>query len=742
MKKILLILALACSTLASLRADLIWYEDFNYADGPIIATSTNLAGTVTNWFRHSGSAAPSDSIVAGKKLQVSCTNPTQPVPNRQDDVNRKLGSPYSSTLQVLYASFTVNCTNLPTATNYIGSFIATATTGFYARTYGLPGVLPNTWRLGIAGAASAVSMIFPVDLATNTDYQVVIEWDPVTLYAATLWVNPVNSADANVVSGDAVTSPLTDTAFAFRQAQSPVWNAFFNITNASTATTFSEAATAVWPTTPVNPLIVYSPKDVTNFVGTASLLSGVAAGQGLGSMTYTWLKNSGIFTNPDGNTNTLNFPSPLTTDSGFYQLVATTPNGLSATSAPAYLSVSAAPVPPVFSQHPSNTTAYFHQTVTLPTIVSGPETITCQWYYHPSYVAPTAPNFAVSGTHGETLTITDVFSNNDTATNYVCVASNPYGSKTSAVATVSAIAAPVVTIGYLRTLVDPVYFLPTNTTAYYTASGIVTVHGTLTATPNLSIVMQDDTGGIGVFMLGGIGAGIYPAAGDRITVTGPLGKFNGGLQFNLSSTDPSQSIIINSSGNLLPPGVVLPFNFTNGAAVGGVGDALRLYGSRVVTFTNVYFPAADGVATFAAGSTYYMTNNNGESFRLFLNAAMINLNGLVIPPFAWTISAPMGVFLGDATVDRSSGYEMFPTDPGDIVITPPPQVTVSVALSGGNPVLTWTAQPYMSYTVLRATVVNGPYVPIAGGLTFNTTAGQYTDTSGAPSTRFYRVTSP
>jgi hypothetical protein len=162
----------------------------------------------------------------------------------------------------------------------------------------------------------------------------------------------------------------------------------------------------------------------------------------------------------------------------------------------------------------------------------------------------------------------------------------------------------------------------------------------------------------------------------------------------------------------------------------------------VVTFTNVYFPAADGVAAFAAGSTYTMTNTSGETMRLFFNAAMHNLDGVVIPPFAWTISAPMGVFLSPTTVDRSSGYELFPTSPSDIVTTAPAQVAINVTKSGNNTTLTWVAEPYMSYTVLRATNVEGPYIPFAGGLTFNTVAGQYTDTSTVPATRFYRIVSP
>src|SRR5262245_50505008 len=109
MKKNLLSLALLSLAALTSRGDVIFTESFNYPDGPIVATGTNIDGS-TNWFRHSGSASPSDALV--KSLHLENTASTGPTP-RQDDVNRPLcnGScTYTSSLQVLYASFTVNCT--------------------------------------------------------------------------------------------------------------------------------------------------------------------------------------------------------------------------------------------------------------------------------------------------------------------------------------------------------------------------------------------------------------------------------------------------------------------------------------------------------------------------------------------------------------------------------------------------------------------------------------------------------
>src|SRR6185295_4985301 len=170
--------------------------------------------------------------------------------------------------------------------------------------------LAGTWKLGITTTSTTLGLIkfFPVDLATNTDYQLVINWDetqgPNSI--ASIWVNPISSGDPQIVAQDAVTGVLS-TGFAFRQPSGSGNGAnHFNVTNLVVATTFDEAATNVWNTNAVAPVMVYSPKSGTNFLNTPLpvLLTGVAAGQGLGNLTYTWLKDGAIYPNPNGNTNT------------------------------------------------------------------------------------------------------------------------------------------------------------------------------------------------------------------------------------------------------------------------------------------------------------------------------------------------------------------------------------------------------------------------------------------------------
>lgn len=189
--------------------------------------------------------------------------------------------------------------------------------------------------------------------------------------------------------------------------------------------------------------------------------------------------------------------------------------------------------PPNFSQQPTNTTVFFGQTAVLRVGTTGVQPISYQWYSTNGTTA-SGPNF--SGETTDTLTITDVRANNGTTGGYYCVASNPFGDRTSSTGLVFAVPAPVATIGELRTMVDPVFFLPTNTTALWTVTGTVTSYTNLTTAANSSFYMQDGTGGINVFFGGTTEA--RPQAGDNVTVVGPLGQFNSLLELNLTTATP------------------------------------------------------------------------------------------------------------------------------------------------------------------------------------------------------------
>jgi hypothetical protein len=690
MKRNILTILLSCLAIATLRADVVFNETFNYVDGPIHLIGTNTPG-VTNWFRHSGTG--NDALVNTKRLQVGM--------NRQDDVNRPFNNGFTNSVTNLYVSFTVNCTNLPTAPNYFAHFFVNSTT-FHGRVWNAPGSLPGTWKLGITTASTTVGLIkfFSADLATNTDYQVVMQWDATQGINAVagLWVNPISAGSVSAIAGETVSpAPAAVTAFAFRQPGSAGGANNFNITNLVVATTFDEAATNVWRTNAVAPVMVYSPKSGTNFVGTPFpvLLTGVAAGQGLGNLSYTWLKNGALYPNPDGNTNTLLTSSASASDSGAYQLVAATPYGLSVTSAVANLWVTNALIPPTITTQPTNTTVYFGQTAKLYVSVFGPGNITYQW----SHFGTNLP-----GETSPVLTIPNVQTNSGTTGTYNVGVTNEYGGVLSSNAVVSAIPIPVVSVAFLRTLVDPVNYLATNSTTLWQATGTVTTFTNLTTGNTSSYYMQDGTAGINIFAT--FAQTFRPAQGDIVTFVGILSSFNSTLELLVDTVNiPGTTNYIVNSGNPLPAPKVIPFNITNSLA-----QAEATEGTTVM-LTNVFFGTNAGtIIPTNANSTVVVTNGRGETFNLFFSFQDADTAGQTLPSFAWTVRGVLAQNLPNATVPRNQLYNVTVTRFSDIVTNAPPAVTTSVSASGNNRNLSWSAVPYnYSYSVLTSTNVAGPY---------------------------------
>jgi hypothetical protein len=758
MKKLTALVLLSILAAVSARADVIWQELFNYSNGPISVTGTNVVGgvMVTNWILHSGSP---DDYVNNGRLENAATGGTL---NRSGDVHRNFPAAYTNGGPiVVYASFILNCTNLPNAAGTYFAHFYTNSSQFFCKLFALVGTnlcLPNTYRLGVSGNANGPSVIFPNDLALNQDYQVVIKWDPVTDWAATLWVSPASSSDVSVESRDPIVQSQTCPvqAFAFRQASS-FGNWFCTVSNLLVATTFDEAASTVWTYNSVNPSIVYPLKAVTNYVEVPAQLSIVAAGQGLANFNYRWQKDGVDFANPNGNSNILPFAFPEVTDTGYYGVIVSNVfTGVTVTNSAVLMWVTNGP--PIIAVQPTNQAVYPGKNVSISVVAQGTPTLVYSWLFNGG--APTNANVDPATTNTATLVVNNVQSGNGTLGKYNCLIVNDYGSTNSYTNNLTLLTPQTVNIDALHGFVDNTLFQPTNTSLYYTVTNAVVYTrevtnssgavngGPFTAAPNAEFFMQDGSGGIAVFVSGG--AASQPRQGDIVTVTGPLGTFNSMLQFSLNSADTSQSVTVTGHTNSLPAPVVLPFSFTNGVGFVSVSNVIRHYEGLLVTLTNCYFPANYVGANFT-GATYVMTNASGGSFRLFLNSANTNVIGQPIPQFARTVTGPMVYFVGAGTLttaNLSSGFEIVPSAYSDIVAGPPTPVASAggVGASGAG-VVNWVAVPFVPYSVWWSTNVALPFTNqwalIATNLTFNTASGTFSDTvnTNLPAS-FYRISSP
>jgi hypothetical protein len=728
--KILLILLAISAILTPLatRADLIWYEGFNYPDGNI----TNVSGGL--WVCPGGSNGNgTDMLVSAQSLQVSTTSST--VNSRASDDYRFFsitnGSPYTNHVQILYASFTVICTNLPNGPgSYFASFYNPAH-GYYGKIQAFTNgtALPNTWRLGITANAQNTNSPdggFPVDLALNTPYQVVEELDPVTSKSAIIWINPVDLTDnPNVPSGsdpfyyshDALGASGTNVnTYAFRQASS-FGNGFWIITNLDVATTFAEAVTNIYPTNALPPVIVYSPAGVTNFTGSTFNLSAVANGQGLGSLTYQWQQNGANVSNPNGNSNILPF-SNASSGTNAYDLIVTTPYGLSTTSTPVTVAVSDAPVPPTFISQPVSQTAYKGQTVIFSTAVSSPGGVTFTWYSNNVMVTAGVNSSGDSSS----LELDNVTTNFSTAYTVAVTNNIVVNGIISTNAVLTVINPAQVSIAYLRTLVDPTTYAATNVppSIPYQVTGTVTTYTNLTSGNTSSYYLQDGTGGINIFVTGG--QTFRPVQGDVVTFVGVLSSFSG-LELYADSADnsyPYTSYTDTGTTNALPTPISISYDILT-----NLNNVNYNLDGSLVKLSDVYFGTNAGtVLSTTANNTITVTNSSGKSFKLFFAYVDLNTAGQTLPTYAYSVS---GVLYGTST------NEIAITRFSDIITTVLGPIPLTLGYSAGTLTFNWADNTFM---LQSSTNVLGPYATIPGA-----SSGFMTNTVSTPA-MFFRLYHP
>ena len=740
MKKITALILFSCLTALSSRADVIFQDLFQYTNGPIIATGTNVVGgvLVSNWVRFSGSASPSDLIVNNNRLEVSTTTANGGVTvTRQDDCGRMFSitnnSPYTNVQQVIYVSFIINFTNLPTANGaYFAMFKnGAATSTFYegklwalignpAQTTNNFATLPNTLRLGVSANNSLLpSKVLPLDLALNTPYQVVLGWDPVTLDALTIWINPISASDPSATSSDSFVPSASNLAdnFSFRQASG--FGGFLTVSNLVVATTFAEAVTNVLATNAVAPTVIFQPVGTTNFVGASVNLTALAAGQGQGSLTYQWFKGTAPYTNPNGNTNVLNIASAATTDSGSFTLVVTTPYGLSATSSVAKVLISSAPVPPQFVVQPASTNVFTGQSILLSTTVISPGNVSYTWYSNNVVVSSSQSPAAGQVDSGDTSTLElDSLQLNNSATYKVAITNDIVVNgvvSTNAVLTVHN--PSTVSIAYLRSLVDTNNGYGASPSIPYQVTGTVTTFTNITTGNTASYYLQDGTAGINIFITGG--SSFRPAQGDVVTFVGVLSSFTSGLELYADSADnlyPYTSYTDTGVTNALPAPIAISFDVTNNANIPNVNFTIA---GSLVKLSDVYFGTNSGmVLSNTVNNTVSVTNSSGKHFNLFFSFLDQDTAGQTLPAYAYNVT---GVMYGINT-----NFSVAVTRFADINSTVPPPVPIPLSLSHAAGVLTfnWTDA---SFNLQAATNVAGPYTTITGaapGFTTNTTSGK------------------
>jgi hypothetical protein len=205
-------------------------EPFSYAD------ETQIAGGSTDWINHSGIFG--QTLVRGGKLLINQTN--------TEDFNREYFPQvfYPSNGVILYASFMVNFTNLPSAGGgYFSHTKDDGTLNFRGRVFSSSQSAPaGQFRLGVANTAAAIATngLHPTFLTTNQTYKVVTRYNTATA-ETTLWVNPASESSTSVSATDAAANAPVF-SYAFRQ-DSGIGT--FTVDDLKVGTEFTDVSTVV-----------------------------------------------------------------------------------------------------------------------------------------------------------------------------------------------------------------------------------------------------------------------------------------------------------------------------------------------------------------------------------------------------------------------------------------------------------------------------------------------------------------
>jgi hypothetical protein len=415
------------------------------------------------------------------------------------------------------------------------------------------------------------------------------------------------------------------------------------------------------------------PPNVTNNITSLSLMVGsnfslaVSAG-GSVPLGYQWYKDGGLLLNA-GNISGVTSPilsvsTATVTDSGSYLVIVTNLGGM-ATSTPTVVTVTNPIYAPSFVVSPGSQSVTVGSNASFTALALGSDPITYRWYFN---------SVLLTGISGTNYSIASV--NWSNAGTYIVIASNFVGMATSAPAnlTVQQPARLTNDIATLRTYQDLTTMAVTNTSTYFTVTGLVTTHtnmtgGTGSSALNALFYIQDNSGGVAVFYSGGVAN--LPLAGSLVQVVARLTQFNGYLELAPSTSDAQSSLTVLSTNNLLPTPVPLDFTWASNPTIAETNE------SMYVVATNVFIDLS--TPNFTANATVTITNQNGETFALFINR-YTDIGGNPIPAGPVTIYGVLGQF--DSASPYDSGYQLIPSRYEDVVASQKaPKVTFTNYLS-------------------------------------------------------------
>ncbi|HEY3854910.1 MAG TPA: hypothetical protein VGO67_10995 [Verrucomicrobiae bacterium] len=739
-------------------------DTFSYPNG-------NLFGDAGSpWTDINGS---NPEIVTNGRVQVSESNATT-------DAQSLFSMPVNGT--VVWSSFTINLSVLPSNPGgvYFANFEDT-NFGFFGRIFTLtsnspsltpnmsPTAFPGTYRLGIANgqndstpsASSGPNVVVPLDLAPGIDYTVVFYLD-LNSQVSGMAINPatlsdVTAASVGGVSSGAATDGISPTnamaAFGLRQRTDSTpkgeGEGVMEMDNLVVSFDWNGAGSGysvvTQDVTATNPIIGLQPVGTTNFSGTSYTMEVAASGIGTAGsgLTYAWyfggtpLTDGGSITGSA--TPTLSFNPLQATNSGTYYVVVTGAVGGPIQSSNAVILVNTVATPPVFTVQPdADTTNSQGGTVILHSLATGTGPITYEWYFS-NAVDVAAVSLGITNAD---LTLSSL-TTNETGTYFViATGDNGVFQTQSSNAFLTVTGPKSVTIGYLRSLLNPVTYQPSDASTFYTVTGVITTATNQTTGNTASYYLQDSTGGINLFVT--FGADFRPALGDEVTATGTLSSYVDNYELDVSEGTTGYTNFVVGTNFPMPTPILFPWG--NDVAPLSPELSTNVEGS-VVVITNLYFAAYTPGALFT-NQNYIITNNSGEQYTVFISDQDTNfVVGQPIPPFATSIAGPL--IQDDGTIGISFTVWSNLVAPASLppltnILNLSAGLSTVTNTSGTNSItLNWTAVPSnYTYSVWYSADITKPFSNLVSGLVFSNTLGTYTDSNATNAMKFYEIVSP
>jgi len=414
------------------------------------------------------------------------------------------------------------------------------------------------------------------------------------------------------------------------------------------------------------------------------------------------------------------------------------------------------PATNTITMFPPPSPVYSNATVQFQVSAAGSQPLYYQWLFNGQDISQVFPNQILYGSYRSSILSMQNITPDNQGT-YTCIVSNLCGgvvySNLSPEAFLAVSNVQPVSLGYLRTLVDPNNnFAPTvPVSTIWQVVGIITTVTNTTTGNTASYYIQDATGGMNLFVTGG--GTFRPQIGDEVEAAGYLNSFQGNLELEADrtgqNTATSVQILSNNIANYPVPKMLdWATEFANGVTnnvvemgtTNGAGGFTGL-GSRkgsICILPYVYFGTNAGHVITGNYYTYVTDATGHPGWVYFWGGQDLDVKSNAIPAFAYSVQGPLfaNIVSGGGSFWSGIGVSKW----ADVVTTP---LIVQAAWVTNHLQLTWTAVPQTySYSVRAASSVTGPYIPIATGLKFSDANGIYTDLSPAANQKFYRVTSP